>query len=136
MQIRTCQTCRATFEQARGYPAKRCPGCRTEKRMAPVTFTIPVRCPSCEAPTEPINQRSLKGELVALVKCTAPRCGRQWLVKAFLAPLARDEQGDASRCGTEAGAQRHFRAKEKACEACLRAHSEAIHDRDKRKSAA
>jgi len=108
------------------------------KRLAanPPTFTIPVRCPLCEAPTEEINKRSVKGELVAVVKCQSVSCARHFLLRAFMAPFARGADGEPSKCGTEAGYAAHARAGEETCEPCRQAHSNRQMDRANRKRAA
>lgn len=134
MQIRTCQACDSTFEQSRGYPAKRCPECRGAKAKRPVvdTFTISISCPLCESSVKALNQRTLKGEFVALVKCQGSNfCGHEFLVRAFVAPAMRGVDGYVSRCGTEAGAQRHYRNGEQPCADCLRAHSDRAKARDR-----
>lgn len=109
-----------------------------QKRLAanPPTFTIPVRCPLCEAPTEEINKRSVKGELVAVVKCQSVSCARQFLVRAFVAPFARGADGEPSKCGTEAGYAAHKRAGEETCDPCRQAHTNRHMDMVKRKKAA
>jgi hypothetical protein len=90
----------------------------------------------CEAPTEEINKRSVKGELVAVVKCQSVSCARHFLLRAFMAPFARGADGEPSKCGTEAGYAAHARAGEETCEPCRQAHSNRQMDRANRKRAA
>ena len=129
----TCQTCPSTFAKGRGRPALCCATCRANGIKIPApppTFTISITCPLCESPVQAINQRSVKGELVALVKCQGLQpCGHEFLVRAFVAPAMRGLDGHASRCGTEAGYMRHRRADQDPCVDCLRAHVERHKDR-------
>ena len=128
----TCRACRdANNARNAEYRAARRPIAEPKP-----TVTIAIHCPACQSSVESINRRSMGGEVVALVRCESQRCGREFLVRAYVAPATRDADGEYSRCGTEAGAQRHYRRGEKPCDACLMAHADKAGGRDKRKKAA
>jgi len=112
---------------------------RAAKRPVAVpkpTATIAIHCPACGSSVESVNRRSMGSEVVALVRCDNRRCSREFLVRAYVFPAARDADGEYSRCGTEAGAQRHYRLGEKPCDVCRMAHVDKAAGRDKRKKAA
>jgi len=102
----------------------------------PPTASIAIHCPACGSSVESVNRRSMGSEVVALVRCDNRRCSREFLVRAYVFPAARDADGEYSRCGTEAGAQRHYRLGEKPCDVCRMAHVDKAAGRDKRGKAA
>ena len=140
IQRLTCQQCKLPFEQGTGRPAKRCKACRVTKGKKRPTFTIPIRCPMCESPVVLINKRSLKSEMVAQVRCDgeingSQSCRYEFLVRAYIAPVSRTEDFEPSRCGTNAGYQRHMRAGEKACTPCMNATVDIAAARDAKRRA-
>ena len=100
------------------------------------TATIAIHCPACGSSVESVNRRSMGAEVVAMVRCDNQRCSREFLVRAYVFPAARDADGGHSRCGTEAGYTAHKRAGEDTCDPCRMAHVDKAAGRDKRKKAA
>ena len=128
-----CDPCReAKSAYNRAYNAE-----RRQRPPEPETFTIQIRCPYCGGPTTEINRRSYRGELIARIKCAGPHnCRYELAVRAIVVPVAMTDDLEPSRCGTEAGARRHFRNQEPLCDSCATAHSQQVHDHDHRRISA
>lgn len=125
-----CEAClKAAAAYRKAYNAKR----RKPRQIAPSTFYVPVRCPFCAGDLEAVTQRAMKQELVARLRCTKPRCGHEFALRLVLAPVGLTDELEVGRCGSIAGYQRHARAGEEACEACLLAHSQIQQDRKRKR---
>ena len=88
-------------------------------------FEIEMSCPECGGDLELITQ-SLAAHFTrdrrAVMSCVATGCRFQWLVAFEILPAFRDEEAYATKCGTEAGYQRHRRNGVEPCDACKASH--------------
>lgn len=100
------------------------------KPTEPATYTVSIRCPYCKSPVKAENQRVTRSEIVALLKCTWRGCGHELAMRVQLGAVNVDHLHDPTKCGSQAGYQRHIRRGEQACEDCLRAHSQAQQERE------
>ena len=87
------------------------------------TLAITVVCLVCGGQLIIETDRKAKSEYVAGARCA--KCSQAFAVRLQVGIVHTDELGDPTKCGTEAGAMRHYRAGEKPCEPCARANRTA-----------
>lgn len=89
-------------------------------------LTIEVVCPRCGGELETITQRKLGYGLRLIVRCTGIRsCRYEFIVKLDVIHARTAEDGEPTKCGSEAGYKRHRRVPEQACDLCHEAHMDA-----------
>lgn len=98
------------------------------------TLAVEVRCPKCGGPVAQQNSRKSRSELTLIVACTGWSCGCLFVARLVIVPAHPDELGDATRCGTAAGHQRHVRAGEPPCRPCTTAHTDAVRKTERRRA--
>lgn len=88
-------------------------------------YQMAVTCAHCGGDLSPVtegkvihNAMQAGTETSAIARCA--ECRREWHLWVRLQPVAAGR--DESACGTNAGYQRHLRAKEPTCDKCERAH--------------
>lgn len=97
---------------------------RKAQPLTPPTLEVAVWCPFCGSPTTKRTMSGIRGELKAILTCTGQRCGLLLLLSMSIRPAHLEDDGTPSKCGTEAGYQRHRRKDEEPCVGCLVAHRE------------
>jgi len=98
---------------------------RAKRRQIP-TMALEVRCPMCSADVMVLNEARSGWDRRYLVQCNGPtKCRYQFVVSFSIMHARIDDEGNPTRCGTEAGSQRHYRMGEELCVPCSQAHAEA-----------
>lgn len=124
-----CPKCtKANRDYTRDYYRKQrakkvCVVCKGSGLKADAPLAITVVCLVCGGQLVIETDRKAKSEYIAGARCA--KCSQAFAVRLQVGIVHTDELGDPTKCGTEAGHKRHFRAGEKPCEPCALAHRTA-----------
>jgi len=109
---------------------------REQARPAP---TLEFHCPRCGGEALEENRRRTGWSYTSVLRCQTFGCGFGFVVRVDVAAMHEtDPDGEVDtglHCGTQAGAQRHYRAGEELCEACRTAWNGACAKRKRERKA-